>query len=600
MCPWMWPVPGRVTLRLERIHLGSPSSTFDLFLSKAPTSILRNSTCNHFLHFLTHSSPNKQAHVANFRTNSSTASIIERLHQSKSSIEEICSHEGVPGISFGVLHQGSVAHTDNFGFQDAANAAPTNSDTLYGVGSLTKSMISAGIGKLVENGKLEWNTPVRQLLPRFSHQDSEFAKEVRIGDFLAHRSGLSGGAALDLAFQGDGEMLLPADSLLDIVHHIPRVAAIGETWIYFVWGYSIAGLVIEELTQLPLHQYLQQEIFHTVGMGRTTLRPAFQEANVSKAYACLSDSEAYELRKRQPFAETFFEASGGAYSTVNDLLRWSKATLDAGQEAETPRESDLSQIPEIISPQISIDSLPPKHAYCFGWLRAYLPGVVGTMGGNPNLPVLGSGGEPRLILYHQGVTVGYYSFLALFPETQSAVVVLTNAIAVGDVAGWVGCILIEALFGFPAQADYVRLSKEGKQRKLQRFESMQACFAKEHAPGTRPLPLDAYVGKYVNQTYKSILEVALDPVDNECLVVLFQSLRSQCYRLRHLCGNVFEWALSHDEGKRRGRYTCADASYFKFSFEVSSREQAHKIIWDIDEASQPGGVIFSRLDEEKL
>ena len=175
-----------------------------------------------------------------FRSDPSPALINDRIHQAKSSIEEICSTEGVPGISVGVLHQGSFVHTDNLGFQDVPNAIPTNSDTQYGVGSLTKAMISAGIGKLVEDGRFEWKTPVRQLLPSFSHQDSQFAEEVTIADLLAHRSGLSHGAAINLVFQGDGEMLLPKDSLLEIVHNVPRVAKIGETWIWFVWGYSIA------------------------------------------------------------------------------------------------------------------------------------------------------------------------------------------------------------------------------------------------------------------------------------------------------------------------------------------------------------------------
>ncbi|CAG8937242.1 unnamed protein product [Penicillium salamii] len=577
----MRPLPVQTNLRSGNIHLGSFLSRLNFSYSKFhPTQ--RN------------------------MSNLSTTSIVDRLHQIKSSIEKIRSAEGVPGISVGVLHQGSFAHTDNFGFQDVSKAILTDSDTLYGVGSLTKSMVSAGIGKLVEIGKFEWNTPVQQLLPKFSHHDSQFAEKVTIADFLAHRTGLSGGVALNLAFQGDGEMLLPAGSLLQVLHHVPRVAAIGESWMYFVWGYSIAGLVIEEVTQLPLHQYLQQEVFRPTGMDRTTLRPSFQEANISKAYASLSNSDAYELQKR-PFAETFFEASGGAYSTVNDLLRWSKETLDAGQETETPSKSILKQIPEILRPQIAIDSkLLPGQSYAFGWLRAHLPGVVGLMGDNPDLweisdlPVLGDGGEPRLIIYHQGATVGYYSFLALFPETQSAVVVLTNSIAMSDVAEWVGRILIEALFDFPTRTDYVSLSKEGKHRRLQQFEDMQANLAKERAPETKSLPLEAYVGKYANQTYKFTLEISLDPEHGDSLVVSFQCMRSQRYRLRHLRENVLEWALGHDEGKRRGRYTFADASYFKFSFEVTPSNQADKIIWNLDESSQPGRVIFSRLDGQKL
>ena len=66
------------------------------------------------------------------------------------------------------------------------------------------------------------------------------------------------------------------------------------------------------MTKLLLHQYLQEEVFRPIGMDRTTLRPSFEDANVSKAYASMENSDAHELHSRQPFAQTVFEASGGA------------------------------------------------------------------------------------------------------------------------------------------------------------------------------------------------------------------------------------------------------------------------------------------------
>ncbi|KAJ5117036.1 Beta-lactamase-related protein [Penicillium angulare] len=431
-----------------------------------------------------------------------------------------------------------------------------------------------------------------------------FADEVTIADLLSHRSGLAGGVGFNLAFQGDSEMLLPADCLFEIVHHIPHMAPIGERWMYCVWGYSIAGCLIEEVTQKPLHQYLQEELFDPLSMSRTTLRLQIEDTDIAQPYASLCDSNAYNLEKRQPFQKTFFEASGGVYSTVNDLLRWSKATLNAFQEPGITGGSVLKQIPEILRPQVAVDSvLLPGQYYSLGWLQTQLPNVVGLIGDNPDLweipelPILGVGSHPRDIIYHQGVTVGYFSFLALFPETKSAVVVLTNAMAMSDVAEWVARLLIEALFDFPKRTNYVELSREGKRRRIQQFANMHADLAKEYAPETRLLPVDAYVGQYLNQTYNSILDVTLDPAKKDDLILAFQSRPSQRYGLRHLHGNVFEWALTHDESKRRGRYTVVDPSYFKLLFEVDPVGQVCEIVWDLDGFSTPGGVVFSRMNK---
>jgi hypothetical protein len=90
-----------------------------------------------------------------------------------------------------------------------------------------------------------------------------------------------------------------------------------------------------------------------------------------------------------------------------------------------------------------------ERSYALGWIRTQLPGAVGVMGDNgrilpvPQLPVLGRGATPRLALFHQGATVGYFPSFYLFPETESAVVVLTSSIANCDAADWIAQVTIQ-------------------------------------------------------------------------------------------------------------------------------------------------------------
>jgi CubicO group peptidase (beta-lactamase class C family) len=80
---------------------------------------------------------------------------IDRLRQLSSSIEQIYTIEGVPGVSVGVLHYGETLWTKNFGFRDKNKSAHPDADTQYGIGHLTMSMVAAGIGKLVDDGKFQ-------------------------------------------------------------------------------------------------------------------------------------------------------------------------------------------------------------------------------------------------------------------------------------------------------------------------------------------------------------------------------------------------------------------------------------------------------------
>lgn len=79
--------------------------------------------------------------------------LVQRLAQAGSTISQICNISGVPGASIGVLHQGQVIFTDNFGYRNVASKLPPTSDTVYSIGSLTKSLVAASLApSLLQRG----------------------------------------------------------------------------------------------------------------------------------------------------------------------------------------------------------------------------------------------------------------------------------------------------------------------------------------------------------------------------------------------------------------------------------------------------------------
>lgn len=73
----------------------------------------------------------------------------------------------MPSISIGILHEGEVIFTGSVGEQDVSSHEPANEETLYSICSISKTFVSAAIGILVDEGKLQWTDPVGRYLPEF-------------------------------------------------------------------------------------------------------------------------------------------------------------------------------------------------------------------------------------------------------------------------------------------------------------------------------------------------------------------------------------------------------------------------------------------------
>jgi CubicO group peptidase (beta-lactamase class C family) len=75
---------------------------------------------------------------------------------------------GVPGVSLGIVQDGKVVFADGFGVKELGKPGRPDGDTLFMVASNTKAMTTLQLAKLVEEGKLTWETPVTRALPSFN------------------------------------------------------------------------------------------------------------------------------------------------------------------------------------------------------------------------------------------------------------------------------------------------------------------------------------------------------------------------------------------------------------------------------------------------
>ncbi|KAF3064577.1 Protein flp [Daldinia childiae] len=512
-----------------------------------------------------------------------------RVRNAEAKIDKICEASGVPGASIGVIHHGKTIHTYNYGYSDSKKRIPTNPGTVYGIGSITKSFIAVAIAQLVDENKLTWDTPVKEILPEFNHDNPFITEMMTITDILSHRCGLSGGGAMNLVFEGDGDALLSKDELFELVNHFPILSPFRQSWNYFVWGYSMAGAIIEKVAEKPLKDYLFDNIFQPLGMKVTSLSPNYRnQGELAEPFAGLSNGSAFHLHKLQVFEGTFFEASGGIYSSLDDLMTWASAILNSTIGKTPTNSSVIKGLPYILSNHIAIENPSiTERSYGLGWVRTQLPGVVGLIGDNSDLwdidesPVLGVKDKPLLMIYHQGSTVGYYSFVALFPDTNSAVVVLTNSIGLSDAADWIARVVIQALFDFDDGQDYVALADEANNRTLAQYKQLDDKIAEMRTAcsNSKSLASGSFVGRYRNKSKLFFIDILVQADQSDRLYLRFQGLEDQTYELRRLCGNIFEWSLTHDETMKRGRYNNSEPSFFLFKFILSDDGEVISFSW---------------------
>ncbi|KAK3381885.1 beta-lactamase/transpeptidase-like protein [Podospora didyma] len=125
----------------------------------------------------------------------------------------------------------------------------------YGIGSMTKAMISAALGLL-------------ELLPEFRKDETIGACAITIADLVSHHTGFP--PNLSLGFQGDGESLLSKDQVLPTVNAMRQVRPLRSQWIYCRWGYSVTGTIIERLSGQSLREFLRSTLFRPLGMKNAT------------------------------------------------------------------------------------------------------------------------------------------------------------------------------------------------------------------------------------------------------------------------------------------------------------------------------------------
>ncbi|KAF2825547.1 beta-lactamase/transpeptidase-like protein [Ophiobolus disseminans] len=114
-----------------------------------------------------------------------------RLEALAPEITQTLQSSGSPSLSFGILHNGTIIHTAHFGHRNAGDSVPTNDSTINYIASLNKLFTTAIVAKLVHDGILHWDVPIREYLPAFRTRKDELCSKATLRHSLSIRTGFA-------------------------------------------------------------------------------------------------------------------------------------------------------------------------------------------------------------------------------------------------------------------------------------------------------------------------------------------------------------------------------------------------------------------------
>ncbi|KAL8791715.1 MAG: hypothetical protein Q9195_005722 [Heterodermia aff. obscurata] len=508
-----------------------------------------------------------------------------RLKALNPTIEAIRKASGCPGASIGIARAGKVIHVEGFGYRDVERKLAPDEHTIYLLASLSKTFTASVIGKLVERGKLEWTTPVSQILPQAQHWDPVVREEANMVDYLSHRTGLA--PKNNTWYEDFAQASLRREDAIPIANQLEKIAPLRSEYIYNNWGYALADEVITALSEEgSWGAALKNEIFAPLGMHRTITTRESELDKRAEAYAALTDGISHHLPRPFPEDGQIMAGAVGVQSCVSDLLLYYIALMKAAAEEEEEHPTHLPQARIMFEAHIPLSTNPSEGSYGLAWARTVLPASTGTIGLNPayvpEMPIIGRGLEkPELCLWHQGSNNAFLHAVFLLPRTTTAIVVLSNGHANNDAADWIAQLILETVLDVPEPNDYLALAKLSARNSNALWDDMRVERKKMDMP---PRALERYVGRYCNRPRNFVLEIELR---GDGLVMCFQGKWQQGYSLRHYEGDVFEWLLTRDESVRRGRFPVTWKEFYLLRFR--GEDEIKELVWVNDEVWGGGG-----------
>lgn len=228
----------------------------------------------------------------------------------------------VPGAVVGIVENDTVVFLKGYGVRELGKPETVDPDTRFQIASVSKYVTGGAIGSLVDEGKLDWDTPVVAYLPGFALKDTYAGEHVTIRDLLAHRSGLR---------QYDGDMLgregYTTSEMLYRLRYLEPATSFREKYLYSNAGYFIAGEAAAAVDNRSWEDLTDARILRPLNMTRSGAHPETLYLDENHVVAHNGSNGNIAII---PLEEAGFPAAGQVVSTGRDMTQWLRMMLNNG------------------------------------------------------------------------------------------------------------------------------------------------------------------------------------------------------------------------------------------------------------------------------
>jgi CubicO group peptidase (beta-lactamase class C family) len=307
---------------------------------------------------------------------------------------------GIPGVAVGVWADGREVYAHH-GVTSIENPLPVDQDTLYQLGSITKTFTATALMHLVHSGQVELDAPVRRYVPELKLVDERAAADITVLNLLNHTAGLDWGIIVDTG-EGDDALAGYVAKLAEL----EQIATPGTRASYSQAGYNLVGRILENVTGLTYEKAVASLVLEPLSLSNS-----FYTADdvMTRRFAVGHNlDEDGTLSIARPWKGTRGNNPGGGISSsVADQLRWARSHLDDGRTENTARAVPPEVLRQMKEPTVALRASTLGDAIGIGWFLRDVDGVR-TVG-------------------HGGSAYGQFAELLIVPERNFAIVVMSNA-----------------------------------------------------------------------------------------------------------------------------------------------------------------------------
>lgn len=423
-------------------------------------------------------------------------------------VEAMMARWHVPGLAVAVVKDDRVLLTKGFGFRDPGRGLPVTPDTLFALGSVTKSFTATGLAMLVDDGQLEWDRPVRSYMPDFGMQDPDAAALISARDLLTHRSGLPRHDVIWYLGAFDRAELMAR------LRYLRPTKDLGEAFQYQNLMYMAAGYLAGRRSGRTWENFTEFRLLEPLGMTATRL--SLLEFLAAREIALPhfpypGGFESVALRDTDAIGP-----ASAVYSNARDMARYLRFHLGDGR-FEGRRLLSPEAVSEMQRPQVPLNRRSNRgklvtHGYGLGFYTARYHG--------------------RRMIRHGGAIDGYLAEFSFMPDDGIGVVVLSNLSGHNPVPRLVALEAYNRLLGLAPRRDPRRINlaallarakrpdfaavlenakdiqpvPKPKRLQLAAYDPIPAPPVVR--PSRAPRPLAAYAGRYRHPAYG---EIAIRP-----------------------------------------------------------------------------------------